>query len=46
MLTYDAGTDQSTLLWDPNGDDPAGGTYGLALFTGLITLLASDIFIL
>ena len=46
VLIYDAITDQSTLLWDPNGADPAGGTYALAHFTGQITLQANDIFIL
>lgn len=46
VLTYDAGTDTSSLLWDPNGDNPAGGVYGIALFTGQITLTADDILIL
>ena len=46
VLTYDAGSDQSTLLWDPNGADLTDGAYALARFTGQVTLEASDIFIL
>lgn len=46
VLTYDEGTNISQLLWDPNGDDPAGGTYALTRFDGEVTLTASDIFII
>lgn len=46
VLTYTSGTNISTLLWDPNGDNPAGGAYALIRFTGEITLTAGDIFIL
>ncbi len=46
VLTYDATTDVSTLHWDPNGEDPAGGTYAMARFTGQVDLTASDILII
>ena len=46
VLTYDAATDTSQLLWDPNGDDPSGGAYALARFDGAVTLTASDITII
>lgn len=43
VLSYDAGTNVSTLVWDRNGDDPAGGVDMIATFSGAVTLLASDI---
>ncbi|MEO8244218.1 MAG: hypothetical protein ABI832_18085 [bacterium] len=46
VLTYDAGADISTLLWDPNGDNPAGGTYAVARFDGQVDIAASDILII
>ncbi len=46
VLTYSALTDTSTLHWDTNGDDPAGGTYSLVLLSGQIALTAADILIL
>lgn len=46
VLTYDAGTDSSQLVWDPNGDDPAGGVYAMMRFDGEVALLASDIILI
>ena len=46
VLTYDSGTGISSLVWDPNGDDPAGGVYSMLRLEGEVTLLASDIFII
>lgn len=43
VLRYDAGTDVSTLVWDRNGDIPAGGVDMIATFSGDVTLLAMDI---
>ncbi|NBZ86051.1 calcium-binding protein [Stagnihabitans tardus] len=34
------------LEWDPNGDDPAGGTYLMLRLTAGTTLAASDIFLI
>lgn len=34
------------LEWDPNGDDPAGGTYLMLRFAAGTALLASDIFLI
>ena len=45
VVVYDAGTDRTQLNWDPNGDDPTGGAYELALFDGDVTILAGDILI-
>ncbi len=45
VYSYDAGTNTTTLVWDPNGDDPAGGVYAMARFTGDIDLAASDFLI-
>jgi len=46
VLRYDALTDVTALLWDPNGADPAGGTYSLATFSGQAAIAATDIFII
>ncbi len=46
VLVYDAGSDRSSLLWDPNGNMPAGGNYILARFEGQVVLTAFDITIL
>ena len=46
VLQYNAETGLSRLTWDPNGDNPAGGVYGIARFTGEVTLTAEDILIL
>lgn len=46
VLRYDLATDLTLLLWDPNGSDPAGGAYGIALFSGQVTVAASDIVII
>lgn len=43
ILSYDAGTDRSTLVWDRNGSDPAGGVDLIAYFSGNVSLVASDI---
>jgi len=45
VLSYDAGTDTSTLVWDSNGADPAGTVETFALFDGHIVLSAQDILI-
>ena len=46
VLQYNAETGLSRLIWDPNGDNPSGGVYGFARFTGEVTLTAEDILIL
>ena len=45
VVVYDAINDVTRLNWDPNGEDPTGGYYGLATFDGDVTILASDILI-
>ena len=45
VLTYDAASDTSRLVWDPNGDDPSGTTQTWAIFTGAVALSASDVLI-
>lgn len=46
VVIYDAGTDETRLIWDPNGDDPAGGVYAIARFDGNVTIAASDILVI
>lgn len=46
VVIYDAGTDETRLIWDPNGDDPAGGVYAIARFDGNVALAASDILVI
>ena len=46
VLSYSAVTDTTVLLWDPNGDDPSAGPFGLIFFTGEVALTAADILIL
>ena len=46
VLTYSTLPDMTTLLWDPNGDDPSGASYNLVSFSGEVTLTATDIVIL
>lgn len=45
VLRHDVGLDRSELIWDGNGDNPAGGVVAVATFTGEVTLIASDIWI-
>lgn len=45
VLTYDADTNFTSLTWDTNGETPAGGSYIYVLFTGNVTLDASDVLI-
>ena len=45
VLTYDATSDTSTLLWDTNGADPSGGAYALLSLTGQVSLVAADFLI-
>lgn len=43
VLVYDGVADETMLVWDRNGSDPAGGVDAVAFFSGNVSLLASDI---
>lgn len=43
VLVYHADYAETWLHWDPNGEDPAGGTYGLIRFAGDVSMVATDI---
>lgn len=43
VLTYQSNSDETWLFWDPNGDNPAGGTSILIRFAGHVIVEASDI---
>lgn len=45
VLSYDAASDTTRLVWAPAGDGP-GGVYSIAIFTGVVTVEAQDIFII
>lgn len=45
VVTYSGLDDLTTLLWDTNGDDPAGGSYAVVTLAGQVILTASDILI-
>lgn len=45
VVTYSVSDDLTTLLWDPNGDIPSGGTYAVVTLTGAVNLTAANIFI-
>ena len=46
VLTYDASSDLTYLVWDRNGASPAGGVDLMAQFSGSVVLAAADILIL
>lgn len=45
VVVYDSVSDVTRLNWDPNGNDSAGGVYGLATFDGDVDILFTDILI-
>lgn len=46
VLSYSAMTDITSLVWDRNGDNPAGGNDLMAQFSGNVMVTVADIFIL
>lgn len=46
VLVYNSGTDETMLVWDRNGSNPAGGVDAIAFFSGQVTLTASDIILI
>lgn len=46
VLRYDALLDESQLVWDNNGDNPAGGVTAVVRFSGAVALNYTDILIL
>lgn len=42
---YDAGSDETLLLWDPDGSDPAGSALTLARLQGDVALAAADLWL-
>ena len=46
VLTYDADSDTTTLVWDQNGSDSSGTVETYAIFEGQVALSASDFLIL
>ncbi|MGV8987322.1 MAG: calcium-binding protein [Cypionkella sp.] len=42
VLTYDGGSDTSSLRWFPHGSNVAGGVYGYVTFIGNVTLTVDD----